>query len=111
MKKGDTIGGIAEVYHTRASRIRSWNGLRYGQYIYPNQKLTIWIPQEDTQVVSPIGSDIDGQSYHVVRRGDTLWDIARTYNISIREIKSWNNIRSNKIKPGERLKIRDSKGS
>ena len=45
VKKGDTLGHIAERYRTRASRIRYWNGLRYGQHIYPGQKLTIYTPK------------------------------------------------------------------
>lgn len=45
VKKGDTLGQIAEDNNTRASRIRRWNGLRYGQYIYPGQKLTLWMPK------------------------------------------------------------------
>lgn len=43
VKKGDTLGHIAENYGTRASYIRRWNGLRYGQYIYPGQKLVLWV--------------------------------------------------------------------
>jgi len=43
VKKGDTLGHIAEDYSTRASKIRLWNGLKYGQYIYPGQKLTLWV--------------------------------------------------------------------
>ena len=42
VKKGDTLGGIAEQYHTSATRIRHWNGLSYGQHIYPGQKLIIY---------------------------------------------------------------------
>ena len=42
---GDTLGHIAEDYGTRASSIRKWNGLKYGQNIYPGQKLTLWIKQ------------------------------------------------------------------
>ena len=42
VKKGDTLGDIAEVYKTRASKIRIWNNLKYGKYIFPGQKLTIW---------------------------------------------------------------------
>ena len=42
---------------------------------------------------------------HTVRSGDTLWDIAQAYNVSIRGIKRWNGMSSNKIKPGEELKI------
>ncbi|NOZ74134.1 MAG: LysM peptidoglycan-binding domain-containing protein [FCB group bacterium] len=43
VRKGDTLGEIAENYHTRASSIRRWNGLRYRQYIYPGQKLILWV--------------------------------------------------------------------
>lgn len=42
VKKGDTLGQIAEDYNTLAKRIRYWNGLRYGEHIYPGQKLTIY---------------------------------------------------------------------
>ncbi len=45
VKSGDTLGEIAEEYNTRASKIRAWNGLYYGQNIYPKQKLAIWIPE------------------------------------------------------------------
>jgi LysM repeat protein len=42
VKKGDTLGQIAENFNTSAKRIRSWNGLSYGQHIYPGLKLTIY---------------------------------------------------------------------
>jgi len=42
VKKGDTLGQIAEDYRTSAKKIRYWNGLRYGQHIYPGQKLAIY---------------------------------------------------------------------
>ena len=44
VKRGDTLGQIAEDYKTKASKIRRWNGLKYGsQIIYPGQKLTLWV--------------------------------------------------------------------
>ena len=45
VKKGDTLGHIAEDHGTRASKIRKWNGIKYGQHIYPGQKLTLWVKQ------------------------------------------------------------------
>lgn len=45
VRKGDTLGHIAEDYGTRANNIRRWNGLRYGDYIHPGQKLVLWIKQ------------------------------------------------------------------
>jgi membrane-bound lytic murein transglycosylase D len=110
VKNGDTLGGIAELYNTRASKIRAWNGLPYGRHIYPNQKLNIWIPENFEELKArvqnniKIADDYTG-SYHIVREGDTLWDIARKYNLSIHDLKSINNMNSSFIKPGDRLKV------
>jgi len=43
VRKGDTLGQIAEIHKIKAREIRSWNGLKYGQYIHPGQKLVLWI--------------------------------------------------------------------
>ena len=40
-----------------------------------------------------------------VKKGDTLWDISQKHNISVDELKDWNNISSNLIRPDEKLKI------
>jgi len=45
VRRGDTLGHIAQNYGTRASKIRRWNHLTYGQYIYPGQKLVLWVKQ------------------------------------------------------------------
>jgi serine-type D-Ala-D-Ala carboxypeptidase (penicillin-binding protein 5/6) len=42
---------------------------------------------------------------HRVKRGDTLYAIAKTYSCSIAQIKSWNRLQGNVIKPGQKLKI------
>jgi membrane-bound lytic murein transglycosylase D len=113
VKQGDTLGEIAEVYNTRASRIRSWNGLYYGQHIYPKQKLTLWIPENYnpssiSKSFAKKETNLPPGSYHVVKYGDTLWDISQKYGVSIENLKKLNNKRSNKIKPGEKLIIKTS---
>ena len=46
VKRGDTLGQIAEDYKTNASKIRRWNRLKYGSsLIYPGQKLKIWVKE------------------------------------------------------------------
>jgi membrane-bound lytic murein transglycosylase D len=42
---------------------------------------------------------------HRVKSGDTLFGIARLYNTTVEKIKSWNHLRTNRITPGDRLKI------
>ncbi len=45
VKRGDTLGHVAEWYGVRASDIRNWNDISYGEYIRPGQELAIWVPQ------------------------------------------------------------------
>ena len=105
VKRGDTLGEIAEVYNTRASNIRRWNGLRYGEYIYPGQNLTVWVPENSRFVSSETSEDGTYQIY-VVQRGDTLWDIARRHGVDVNSLRSWNvNLTSGYIKPGDKVKI------
>ncbi|HSM37012.1 MAG TPA: transglycosylase SLT domain-containing protein [Longimicrobiales bacterium] len=40
-----------------------------------------------------------------VRRGDTLWDIARRYRVGVSDLRDWNSLRSSRIKPGQTLKV------
>jgi len=49
-----------------------------------------------------------GNTYRI-RRGDSLYSIARRHSLSVRYLKSINNIRGNKIFPGQRLKITKGK--
>jgi LysM repeat protein len=44
--------------------------------------------------------------YHTVRQGDNLWDIARKYGASIQQIKNFNDLRSNNLRPGQRIRVR-----
>jgi LysM repeat protein len=42
---------------------------------------------------------------HRVRRGDTLFSIAKRYDTTVEELKEWNRLRSNAIQIGQRLTI------
>lgn len=47
-------------------------------------------------------------NYHKVKRGQTLGGIAEKYDVSVSNLKKWNNISNSKIKTGQVLKIRRS---
>ncbi|RKY51049.1 MAG: hypothetical protein DRP86_02515 [Candidatus Neomarinimicrobiota bacterium] len=99
VRKNDTLGHIAERYGTRASNIRHWNGLRYGQYIYPGQKLVLWIPKSN---IARAGSDI-----YTVQRGDSLHRISRKTGVSVNRLKQLNpGINPSRIYPGDKIKLR-----
>ena len=45
-----------------------------------------------------------GNTYQV-KQGDTLWAIAKKNNITVSQLKSWNKLTSDKIKPNQVLKV------
>ena len=47
-------------------------------------------------------------SYHKVRRGETLRDIADNFGIEVQDLKAWNHLHSHKAVVGQRLKVKDS---
>ena len=40
-----------------------------------------------------------------VRSGDNLWTIARRHDLHVKDIKKWNSLSSNSLKPGQKLKL------
>ncbi|MDX5345847.1 MAG: LysM peptidoglycan-binding domain-containing protein [Hymenobacteraceae bacterium] len=43
--------------------------------------------------------------YHVVKSGDNLSVIAAKYNVSLAQLKEWNNLKSNTIMPNQKLAV------
>ncbi len=110
VKSGDVLGRIAERYHVRVSDIRKWNNIR-GSMIRVGQRLAIWkapgynATASNTQV-RQAPKPVPGSKVHVVKYGDTLWDISKMYQgLSIEKIKSLNNLKTSRIKPGQVLRI------
>ncbi len=112
VRSGDVLGIIAEKYHVRVSDIRRWNNLR-SNTIRVGQKLVIWkvpgyIPASTTEYAKTVKpkSPIPADKIYLVKYGDTLWDISRKFEgLSIEKIKKLNNLSSNTIKPGMKLRI------
>lgn len=117
VKEGDVLGSIAIKYGVSVAQLRSWNNIR-GNLIRVGQNLTIYVPettarrlghsqaQAQPQTATSQGSDAN-YIYHRVQRGDTLWDIARQYpGVSSTDIKQINNLSTDKLIPGQVLKIK-----
>lgn len=103
VRRGDTLWSIARRYGKTVQEICQANGLTPGSKIYPGDPLQIPGGERVTASVVP-GTEF---VTYIVRAGDTLWDIARSFNTTINQIMRDNNIRNpSRLMPGEELKIK-----
>ncbi|WP_422861842.1 LysM peptidoglycan-binding domain-containing protein [Flagellimonas sp. W118] len=116
VRSGDYLGRIAERYGVGVSQIKRWNGLRSNN-LRIGQRLTIFPrkPYISKQAVaktktskSSSGTVAGGTKVHTVQEGDSLWTISRKYpGVSIENLREWNGLSSNNLKPGTKLKLCD----
>lgn len=115
VRSGDYLGKIAGRYGVTVSQIKSWNNLkssniRVGQTLYIYARKT---PAPETSsnagssgktTVNP--SDPSTYTIYTVKSGDSLYNIAKLYpGVSADNIKAANGMKSNRIMPGQKLKI------
>jgi len=102
VKSGENLGLIAKKYRCSVTDLKEWNGLR-SSTIRPGQKLYVYKPDKKSNTSYKKGKYM----YHVVQKGDTLWDIAKEYDgVTVDQIKRLNNIRNtHRLKPGQKIKI------
>ena len=104
VSRGDTLWDIARFYGTSAQAIQSVNALASVRRLRPGQRLAIPGGRSSSQSLKRVVKK--PRVYHRVRRGDTLWDIARFYGTSARAIQSVNALASvRRLRPGQRLAI------
>ena len=112
VRDGDYLGKIAARYGVGVSQIKRWNGLR-GTNLRIGQRLTIYprkSPSKAKQTKkTPSRTAVSGTSrVHEVKSGDSLWTISRKYpGVSIDNLREWNGISGNNLKPGTILKLCD----
>lgn len=100
VRRGDTLSEIALRMGVTTSELRRWNNLRRNQHIHPGDRLTIWRDGDRGTLLAANGG------YYTVRRGDTLWDIARAFRASVSDLKQWNGIRNaSRIRANQRLRV------
>jgi peptidoglycan endopeptidase LytE len=94
VQSGDTLWRISQANHVSVTDLMTWNHLS-SNTIYLNQKLLISPPQ--TSQPSLITST------YTVKSGDTLYAIARNYNITVTQLKTINGLTTDLIHVGQVL--------
>lgn len=104
IKRGDTISEIAERFGVSASMIRKWNNIS-GNNIVAGKTLKIYSNTNSSTLGDITTKNTANANYHKVKSGETISQIAEMYKVRIADIKSWNNLTSNKIIAGSTLKV------
>ena len=116
VKKGDTLGTIARAHAVSPEDLRRWNSLPRDAALRPGQTLKIPRPAQakaDLALRSRPAPDprtaqaAPAVRRYVVKRGDTLWKIARAHAVSPEDLRRWNSLpRDAALRPGQELQIR-----
>jgi membrane-bound lytic murein transglycosylase D len=97
--KGDNLGTIAKKHNVSVALLQEWNDLK-DTNLQVGKKILIL--SDKNQVVTKS----EKVSLYLVQKGDSLFKIAQKYpGISVTDIKKWNGITGNELKPGMKLKI------
>ena len=113
--KGDTLYSISRKYQITVAELRAANNLSESDVLKAGQKLII--PDADIGNAVALSSstkndstntttaEVKTQSY-IVKKGDTLYRIAKDNNLTVAELLAINNLENNEvIKVGQKLKV------
>ena len=115
VKKGDNLGTISKKFGSSLDDLKQWNNLQDNtialgsSLIVAKSEMTIenkepseTFKKKDNLASVSKSKDIN----YYVKKGDSLYSIAKKYpGVSISDIKKWNDLRAEDLKPGMKLKI------
>ena len=123
VKKGDNLGEISEKYDVAISDLKKWNKLKNNNVplgkklkIITNERVVTTVKKlvkseniaiaDKTKKEAATISD-KAVDFYVVQTGDNLSTVAKKYNVSVDDLKKWNNLQDNTIQLESKLKVAD----
>ncbi len=101
---GETLYGIARKYEVTVAQLQQVNNLTNASALSIGQQLTIpaILPQPQNEPEAPANPQQARKTY-TVKSGDTLYGIARKYDITVQNLLQWNGKQGQALSIGEQL--------
>jgi membrane-bound lytic murein transglycosylase D len=102
VKNGDSLWQIAKDHQVSSNDLQRWNSLK-SHNLRPGQTLALHGGQAPA---APSASARDATTYYKVRKGDSLYAIAKRFKVDMQHLQRWNPRAGSAIKPGQTLTLR-----
>ena len=106
VKDGDNLWQIARDNQVSVHELQQWNKLQ-GNQLKIGQTLRLE-PTQTTMLASTPktpGKERDKATYYRVKKGDSLYVIAKRFNIDTKTLQDWNRLSSHALQPGQMLTL------
>jgi membrane-bound lytic murein transglycosylase D len=108
--KGETLYGISKMYNVTVAELTSWNKLpegplKLGQELIIAEPLTGVALPKPTDAAEAVEVTMPADGMHTVATGETLWSISKRYNVTIDNLKAWNNLPEGVLSIGQQLRV------
>lgn len=105
----ETLYSISRTYQVSVDDIRKWNrladnALSVGQELVIRKPAAV-TPEKPRPILHEQPQPMSRNGVHTVEQGQTLFSIARQYEISLDQLRQWNQLAGNELKVGQTLYV------
>ncbi len=103
VKQGENLTSIAKEHRLYVTDLKKWNNLKDGN-IKLGDKLKL-SNAPDIAIADEEAKSSTETTFYTIKKGDNISLIAKNNNVTVDDLKSWNNLDNNVVRAGEKLKI------
>lgn len=105
--RGETLTHVARRFGVSVSSLQAANGGLNPRRIQAGQRIRVPVDGDVEVAAAAATASQPSWRVHRVRSGDTLWEIARRYDVSVSQLRSWNSMGArSRIRPGQEIRVR-----
>lgn len=101
---GETLFSISRLYGLTVDEIKAQNQMTENS-ISVGQQLKVKKAGPVVVVTPPVETSYTAEGYHKVQPKETLFSISRDYNVTVQDLKAWNNLTGSALDIGQQLRV------